>query len=185
MDCYGTAIIDAAVAQKGCRVIYKPHPRIIDSKDPRITAAHKYIMNKLSRGPHEVHLTGDVLSILKDSDLLISDISSVTLDYLYLRPSGAIFVSDRRNNRKELEAESPVARAAYVIDASTISQLNNSLAKVLAHDELFDRRQEVCRYYFGGIAAGESTAAFYRELERSVAEHDAAVSRLSRIRRSN
>lgn len=185
MDCYGTAIIDAAVAQTGCRVIYKPHPRIIDSKDPRITAAHKYIIKKLSRGPHEVHLTGDVLSILKDSDLLISDISSVTLDYLYLRPSGAIFVSDRRNNRKELEAESPVARAAYVIDASTIGQLKNSLAKVLAHDELFDRRQEVCRYYFGGIAAGESTAAFYRELERSVAEHDAAVSRLSRIRRSN
>lgn len=185
MDCYAMAIIDAAVAQKGCRVVYKPHPRIIDSKDPTINAAHKYIVNRLARGPHEVHLTGDVLSILKDTDLLISDISSVTLDYLYLRPSGAIFLSDRRNNRNELEAESPVAKAAYVIDAISISQLNGSLAKVLEHDELFDRRQEVCRYYFGGIAAGESTAAFYRELEASIAEHDAAVSRLSRVRRSN
>ena len=185
MDCYGMAIIDAAVAQNGCRVVYKPHPRILDSKDPLIINAHKYITNKLSRGPHEIHLTGDVLSVLKDTDLLISDISSVTLDYLYLKPSGAIFLSDRRNNRSELQAESPVALAAYIVDSSTIGELTTSLAKVLSHDELFDKRQEVCRYYFGGIAAGESTAAFYRELEQTIAQHDTAVSQLSRVRRSN
>ena len=185
MDCYAVSIIDSAVAQSGCRVVYKPHPRILDSKDPKIISAHKYIVNKLSRGPHEVHLSGDVLSVLKDTDLLISDISSVTLDYLYLRPSGAIFLSDRRNNRVELEAESPVAKAAYIIDASSVAQLSQTLSKVLAHDELFNQRQEVCRYYFGGIAAGASTAAFYRELEKTIAEHDSAVSQLSRVRRSH
>lgn len=185
MDCYGSQIIDAAVAQSNCRVIYKPHPRIMDSKDPLITAAHKYIINKLSRGEHEIHLAGDVLSVLKETDLLISDISSVTLDYLYLRPAGAIFLSDRRNNRSELEAESPVAKAAYIVDHSTIGELSESLAKALSKDELFDKRQEVCRYYFGGLAAGESTAAFYRELERSIAEHDVAISQLSRLRRSS
>lgn len=185
MDCYGTQIIDAAVAQSNCRVIYKPHPRIMDSKDPLINAAHKYIINKLSRGEHEIHLAGDVLSVLKETDLLISDISSVTLDYLYLRPAGAIFLSDRRNNRSELEAESPVAKAAYIVDHSTIGELSESLAKALSKDELFDKRQEVCRYYFGGLAAGESTAAFYRELERSIAEHDVAISQLSRLRRSS
>ncbi len=184
MDCYGVSIIDAAVAQTGCRVVYKPHPRILDSKDPLINSAHKYIMAKLSRGPHEIHLTGDVLSVLKDTDLLISDISSVTLDYLYLKPSGAIFLSDRRNNRVELELESPVAKAAYIIDTSTINELSRTITKVLASDELFDRRQEVCRYYFGGIAAGESTASFYRELERTIAEHDEAIAKLSRLRRS-
>lgn len=185
MDSFGIAIVDAAIAQSGCRVIYKPHPRILDSKDPLIIGAHKYIMNQLARGPHEIHLAGDVLSILKETDLLISDISSVTLDYLYLRPSGAIFLSDRRNNRTELEAESPVAKAAYIVDSSTIGQLSESLGKVLTKDELFDRRQEVCRYYFGGIAAGESTTAFYRELEQTIAEHDVAVGQLSRVRRSN
>lgn len=184
MDCYGIDIIDAALSQKGCRVVYKPHPRIIDSKDPLIAGAHKYIVNKLSRGPHEIHLAGDVLSVLKDTDLLISDISSVTLDYLYLRPTGPIFLSDRRNNRTELEAESPVAKAAYIIDRTTMSGLASELSKVLTKDELFDRRQEVCRYYFGGIAAGESTAAFYRELERTIDEHDISVAKLSRVRRS-
>ena len=184
MDCYGTAIIDAALAQIGCRVIYKPHPRIMDSKDSFISDAHTYIMKKLARGPHEIHLTGDVLSVLKDTNVLISDISSVTLDYLYLKPSGAIFLSDRRSSRLELEAESPVAKAAYIIDNTTINDLSDALTKVLTHDELFDKRQEVCRYYFGGIAAGESTAAFYRELERTIAEHDTSVSALSRMRRS-
>ncbi len=185
MDCYGTAIIDAALQQKNCRVIYKPHPRILDSKDPLINSAHKYIVQKLSRGEHEVHLTGDVLSVLKDTDLLISDISSVTLDYLYLRPSGAIFLTDRRSNRELLIADSPVAKAAYIIESSTVAVLAQSIEKVLDRDELFENRQEVCRYYFGGIAAGESTAAFYRELERSIAEHDLAVAQLSRSRRGH
>lgn len=185
IDCYGTAIIDAALQQKNCRVIYKPHPRILDSKDPLINSAHKYIVQKLSRGEHEVHLTGDVLSVLKDTDLLISDISSVTLDYLYLRPSGAIFLTDRRSNRELLIADSPVAKAAYIIESSTVAVLAQSIEKVLDRDELFENRQEVCRYYFGGIAAGESTAAFYRELERSIAEHDLAVAQLSRSRRGH
>lgn len=185
MDCYGTAIIDAALQQKNCRVIYKPHPRILDSKDSLINSAHKYIVQKLSRGEHEVHLTGDVLSVLKDTDLLISDISSVTLDYLYLRPSGAIFLTDRRSNRELLIADSPVAKAAYIIESSTVAVLAQSIEKVLDRDELFENRQEVCRYYFGGIAAGESTAAFYRELERSIAEHDLAVAQLSRSRRGH
>ena len=185
MDCYGIAIIDAALEQKNCRVIYKPHPRILDSKDPLINNAHKYITQQLSRGEHEIHLTGDVLSVLKDTDLLISDISSVTLDYLYLRPSGAIFLTDRRSDRELLVADSPVAKAAYIIDSSTVAALAQSIEKVLERDELFENRQEVCRYYFGGIAAGESTAAFYRELERSIAEHDLAVAQLSRSRRGH
>ncbi len=185
MDCYGIAIIDAALKQKNCRVIYKPHPRILDSKDPLINNAHKYITQQLSRGEHEIHLTGDVLSVLKDTDLLISDISSVTLDYLYLRPSGAIFLADRRSDRELLIADSPVAKAAYIIESSTVGALAQSIEKVLERDELFENRQEVCRYYFGGIAAGESTAAFYRELERSIAEHDLAVAQLSRSRRGH
>ena len=185
MDCYGIAIIDAALKQNNCRVIYKPHPRILDSKDPLINNAHKYITQQLSRGEHEILLTGDVLSVLKDTDLLISDISSVTLDYLYLRPSGAIFLTDRRSDRELLIADSPVAKAAYIIEFSTVGALAQSIEKVLERDELFENRQEVCRYYFGGIAAGESTAAFYRELERSIAEHDLAVAQLSRSRRGH
>jgi hypothetical protein len=185
MDCYGIDIIDAALKQQSCRVVYKPHPRIIDSKDPAIISAHKYIMNRLSKGPHEVHLSGDVLSILKETDLLISDISSVTLDFLYLRPSGAIFLTDRRSDRRELEAESPVAKAAYIIDRDSIGSLEKSLGQVLMNDELFGLRQEVCRYYFGGIAAGASTAAFSRELEQVISAHESAISTLSRVRRSN
>ena len=185
IDCYGSEIVDAALSQENCRVIYKPHPRILDSKDPQIISAHKYIVQKLSRGSHEVHLTGDVLSVLKDTDILISDISSVTLDYLYLRPTGPIFLTDRRNNRDHLNAESPVATAAYIVDSSSLSDLSKVLKKTLERDELFNKRQEVCRYYFGGIAAGESTAAFYRELERAIAEHELAVSQLSRSRRGH
>ena len=38
----------------------------------------------------------------RDTDLMIADVSSVTLDHLYLRPSAPIALCDRRSNRSQL-----------------------------------------------------------------------------------
>jgi hypothetical protein len=61
MDLYGKKIIDAALSQSDCRTIYKPHPRILTSKDPEVVAAHKYIVSRLNKAPHQVLLEGDVI----------------------------------------------------------------------------------------------------------------------------
>jgi hypothetical protein len=184
MDMYGKKIIDAALSQSDCRTIYKPHPRILTSKDPEVVAAHKYIISRLNKTPHQVLLEGDVIEVLLGTDLLISDISSVTLDYLYLKPEGAIFLSDRRTDFAALESESPVASAATIIDGESVDELSTRLKKTLEKDDLAAKRAEVCRYYFGGIAAGESSKTYFAAILKSINEHEVAVSELTRTRRS-
>jgi hypothetical protein len=184
MDLYGKKIIDAALSQSDCRTIYKPHPRILSSKDPEVVAAHKYIVSRLNKTPHQVLLEGDVIEVLLGTDLLISDISSVTLDYLYLKPEGAIFLSDRRTDFAALESESPVASAATIIDGESVDEVSTRLKKTLEKDDLAAKRAEVCRYYFGGIAAGESSKTYFAAILKSINEHEVAVSELTRTRRS-
>jgi hypothetical protein len=184
MDLYGKKIIDAALSQSDCRTIYKPHPRILTSKDPEVVAAHKYIISRLNKTPHQVLLEGDVIEVLLGTDLLISDISSVTLDYLYLKPEGAIFLSDRRTDFAALESESPVASAATIIDGESVDELSTRLKKTLEKDDLAAKRAEVCRYYFGGIAAGESSKTYFAAILKSINEHEVAVSELTRTRRT-
>ena len=184
MDLYGKKIIDAALSQSDCRTIYKPHPRILTSKDPEVVSAHKYIVSRLNKTPHQVLLEGDVIEVLLGTDLLISDISSVTLDYLYLKPEGAIFLSDRRTDFAALESESPVASAATIIDGESVDEVSTRLKKTLEKDDLAAKRAEVCRYYFGGIAAGESSKTYFAAILKSINEHEVAVSELTRTRRS-
>jgi hypothetical protein len=184
MDLYGKKIIDAALSQSDCRTIYKPHPRILTSKDPEVVAAHKYIVSRLNKTPHQVLLEGDVIEVLLGTDLLISDISSVTLDYLYLKPEGAIFLSDRRTDFAALESESPVASAATIIDGESVDEVSTRMKKTLEKDDLAAKRAEVCRYYFGGIAAGESSKTYFAAILKSINEHEVAVSELTRTRRS-
>jgi len=184
MDLYGKKIIDAALSQSNCRTVYKPHPRILSSKDPEVVAAHKYIISKLSKAPNQILLEGDVIEVLLGTDILISDISSVTLDYLYLKPEGAIFLSDRRTDLASLESESPVATAATIIDRNSIAKISTQLEKTLEKDDLATKRAEVCRYYFGGIAAGESSKTYFAAILKSINEHEVAVNELTRTRRS-
>jgi hypothetical protein len=184
MDLYGKKIIDAALNQSDCQTIYKPHPRILTSKDPEVVAAHKYIVSRLNKAPHQVLLEGDVIEVLLGTDLLMSDISSVTLDYLYLKPEGAIFLSDRRTDFAALESESPVATAATIIDEKSVDDLSAQLKKTLEKDDLAAKRAEVCRYYFGGIVAGESSKTYFAAILKSINEHEVAVSELTRTRRS-
>ena len=184
MDLYGKKIIDATLSQSDCRTIYKPHPRILTSKDPEVVSAHKYIVSRLNKTPHQVLLEGDVIEVLLGTDLLISDISSVTLDYLYLKPEGAIFLSDRRTDFAALESESPVASAATIIDGESVDDVSTRLKKTLEKDDLAAKRAEVCRYYFGGIAAGESSKTYFAAILKSINEHEVAVSELTRTRRS-
>lgn len=129
-------------------------------------------------------LEGDVIEVLLGTDILISDISSVTLDYLYLKPNGAIFLSDRRTDFASLESESPVASASTVIDMNSVDQVSAQLEKTLQKDELAPKRAEVCRYYFGGIEAGESSKTYFAAILSSISEHETALNELIRTRRS-
>lgn len=189
VDRYGPRIIDAALAQPGVRVVYKPHPRVADSEDSGVQRGHAAIVRAIDaaivRDPgagHAVLLDEDVLGVLRSTDLLIADISSVTLDHLYLRPHAPIVLTDRRSDRDALMTDSPVAAGAHIVDESTIDSLADDLSRILHSDDQAVRRTELRHLYFDGLEPGESTARFWRELQRAIDEHDAALASLSKVR---
>ena len=189
VDCYGPAIISAALAQPGARVLYKPHPRVATSDDPGVAKGHARILRLMeaaiaadpARG-HAVLLDADVLGVIRATDLMVADVSSVSLDHLYLRPGAPLAITDRRSDRAQLLADAPVASGALVIDQSTIGALTADLAALLAEDTLRTQRLELRDLDFDGLQPGQSTERFWTALRASIVEHDSALRELRRTR---
>ena len=189
IDRYGPRIIDAALAQAGARVVYKPHPRIATSPQASVRGAHERILQALAAAQaaspaagHQALLDADVLGVIRAADLMISDVSSVTLDHLYLRPASPIMLTDRRSDRDRLLQDAPIAAACHVIDDSTIDRLPADLAATIAADPHAAARGRLRDYYFDGLAPGQSTERFWAALDAAIEEHDRAMGDLSRLR---
>ena len=175
IDCYGPQIIEAALATEGTRVIYKPHPRVAGARQADMKAGHRRIMELIEAaneegGEHLVLRTGNILAMFADVDLMITDISSVGLDFLYLKADSPMLLTDRRTNRKQLTDESPVASAVPVIDADTVDTLPEMIADALANGGDKDARAEARALYFGDYGVGESRVAFIDTVQRLIAE---------------
>jgi hypothetical protein len=189
VDRYGPQIIEALLAQPNARVIYKPHPRVVDSDDPRIRRGHEAITHAIESAAkadptagHVVLVAADMLGVIRCTDILVADVSSVTLDFLYLRPGAPILLTDRRSNRTALLAESPLAEAAYVIDSTSIATLTSDLPGVESDDQRAQARITMRNHYFDELAPGESTERFWAELRRAMDQHDTALRALTRVR---
>jgi len=189
VDRYGPQVVAAALAQPGARVLYKPHPRVAASDDAGVARGHQQILRLMDaaiaadpgRG-HAVLLSTDVLGVIRVTDLMIADVSSVSLDHLYLRPDSPLVLCDRRTDRARLLEDAPVASGAHVVDASTVGSLTEDLGTLLAEDHLRQRRHELRDLYFDSLAPGESTDRFWGELTSAIHHHDAALRELSRVR---
>jgi len=99
---YGPPIVSAVLDLPDVRVVYKPHPRISLSQDPQVTAGHRQILQLLTAagGNDAGHLAltdGDILGVFPGCDLLITDVSSVGPDFLYLHTDKPLFITDPRN----------------------------------------------------------------------------------------
>jgi len=184
VDLYGPQIARAALAIPGARFVYKPHPRVSLSDDPKVHGNHNEIvtMIKNAGGEHAYLPDANILGVLPETNVLISDVSSVTLDHLYLAPDSPILLTDRRSDRDQLLADSPVATACDVIDAESIGNISEILHSALNSDSHGSERSAMRSYYFGNGSHGSSTQRFWNELERAITEHDVALQSLQRVR---
>lgn len=181
LDVYGPAIVAAALADADNRVVYKPHPRTLTATDPGIVAAHEGVLAllaganaKLGIERHVAALEADILGLFEVTDLLVTDVSSVGLDFLYLRPEASIVLTDRFSDRAALNRLSPLSRATDVVDASSIHELQDLIASNLAEDPHHDERLQMSAHYFG-MAKGQSTAQLVGFLNSCIADRDALV----------
>ncbi len=189
VDRYGPQIVEAALAQPGARVLYKPHPRVATSDDAGVMRGHERILKLMDQAAaadpargHAVLMDADVLGVIRETDVMIADVSSVSLDHLYLRPDSPLVLSDRRTDRARLLADAPVASGAHVVDESSIGTLQQDLSSLMADDPLREERLRLRDFYFDSLAPGQSTQRFWDELSSAIHHHDAALRALSRVR---
>lgn len=179
LDRYGVRIVEQVLAQPDIRLVYKPHPRVATSQNAGVLEAHRRIVALIeaanSRDPEAGHLaktSGNILAMFDRVDALIGDISSVTLDFLYLRPSCPIFLTDRRDDRALLERDSPLTAGADIVDSSTVEDLGATLTARFAEDARLEDRLKTRHHYFGNVERGESTERFMTAIGELVAERD-------------
>jgi hypothetical protein len=184
VDLFGPQIVEAALQIPNSRVIYKPHPRVEASKDPAMAEANSRILALLDSAnasisdetlQHQVLMQGDILAMFDSVDMLITDISSVGLDFLYLQPDKPLALADRRNDTPTLNAEAPISRATPIIDQSTVAAVGAMLSDMLANDEAVDARFQLRSHYFGEGEKGSSTALFTEAVSRLIADRTVAL----------
>jgi choline kinase len=183
VDVMGPEVVAAALAVPDVRVVYKPHPRVATSHTPAMAAGHTRIVELLDdanrRDPaagHRVDTEADILAVFPGCDAMITDVSSVGLDFLYLHGDRPLMITDRYDDRARLLRNAPVSRCADVIDAARLPHLTDLLASRLEHDEHHGSRSSMRRHYFGARAVGESTERFITAIGDAITVRDRQVS---------
>lgn len=195
----GAEIVSAVLATPDVRLVYKPHPKVATSHTPSIRRAHRRILDLVAAAdraePAAGHISvinADILAVIPDCDAMITDVSSVGLDWLYLRTDRPLFVTDTDDDRDRLRQEVPVSRCADVIEAhagrtgsndrgtplaerAEVRALSELLAARLDNDEHHLARVAMRHHYFGDLAVGESTTRFVAEVGALVELRDRLV----------
>ncbi|HSV38337.1 MAG TPA: hypothetical protein VLI04_06205, partial [Nocardioidaceae bacterium] len=121
---------------------------------------------------HTEILDGDILAVMPDCDAMVTDVSSVGLDWLYLRTEQPILITDRHQDPERFRMEVPVSRCADVIDDSNLADLTALLTARLEHDEHHLARVAMRHHYFDDMQVGDSTARFLEAVSELVALRD-------------
>ncbi|MEP7738942.1 CDP-glycerol glycerophosphotransferase family protein [Nocardioides sp. 31GB23] len=167
LDVLGALVVEAVLEVPDVRLVYKPHPKIVTSTTPAVRDAHLEVLRLVAeageRDPGAGHaqvLRGDILAVIPDCDAMITDVSSVGLDWLYLRTEKPIFLTDRHHDGERLRREVPVSRCADVVDSTTVGRLTSLLTARLERDEHHLARLAMRHHYFDDLQVGDSTRHF-------------------------
>ena len=137
------------VVQGVDEVIFKPHPATYLSTDfARRRAAIEKAASATGKTFRWAPRTEDPFALYATADVLVTDISSTVIDYLYSgKPS---VVTNPRGFSKEKLGLYPSVSASYICqpDASNVADL---VALALGADPMAEKRAEVQAYAFGDL----------------------------------
>lgn len=179
LDSLGEAIVRAILEVPDVRLVYKPHPKVTTSLTPVIADAHLAVMGLIDEAArldpaagHKRVLTGDILAVMPGCDAMVTDVSSVGLDWLYLHTDKPILLTDPHGDLEALHHQAPISRCADVVGPDDVRHLASLLADRLAHDEHHLARVAMRHHYFDDLDVGESTGRFLTEVSRLVTLRD-------------
>lgn len=148
-----------SLLDRGCRVVFRPHP--YSSRSPQLREASSTIREMLAADAEasgREHLFGEVaeremsvVDCFNASDAMISDVSAVVGDFLHSgKPLGMV---SPRTGAEEFVEQFPMARAAYVLVArdGELEGLESTLDRLLETDPHREERHRWATYYLGDI----------------------------------
>lgn len=175
VDVFGADIVRSVLAVDDVRLVYKPHPKITSSLTPAIRDGHQAILDLIERAAehdpeagHAAIWQGDILAVFPGCDAMITDVSSVGLDWLYLQTDKPILITDRHHDAERLRQDVPVSRCADVVDADNLAELTDLLSDRLDHDEHRMARAAMRHHYFDDNGVGDSTVRFVEAITELV-----------------
>lgn len=182
VDLFGESIVRGILTVQDVRLVYKPHPKVTTSRAPAIAAAHQRIMELVGGAAetdpaagHTQVLNGDILSVMPGCDAIVTDVSSVGLDWLYLHTDKPIFLTDRHGDTESLRQEVPISHCADVLDHANVEGLSALLAERLDRDTRHLDRVAMRHHYFDDLHVGDSTTRFLAAVAEVVALRDRLV----------
>ena len=128
--------------------------------------------------------TGDILATFPNVDVLISDVSSIALDFLYLKTEKPIILTDRRNNLTQLKIDSPLSTATQVLTKENINDAERLIAQALSEDAFLDERIALREFYFDNVQAGESAPRFFAAMRQAITQHSQDMIRANKLAES-
>lgn len=182
VDTLGATIVRAILAVPDVRLVYKPHPKVTTSLTPAIAAAHQEVLRLVEEAArldpaagHTQVLAGDILAVMPGCDAIVTDVSSVGLDWLYLHTDKPVFLTDRHGDPEALLRDVPISRCADVVDQASAGTLTSLLADRLERDEHHLARVAMRHHYFDDLHVGDSTTRFLDAVSELVALRDELV----------
>jgi hypothetical protein len=160
-------LIVAALLERNCTVIFRPHPWT--GRTPHL-ADHAGRVNAFLRedaaSSGRSHLYGasatDALSLVdcfNRSDAMIADVSSVVSDFVYSEKPYAVTAMGALTSAAELVGEFPLARGGYLLGADGVDWAR-VLDDLLIYDPKLLERRSLKSYYLGPFPADSYADAF-------------------------
>lgn len=146
----GVRLVSELLQAGAYRVIFRPHPRtgISDPRHAEAEAeARQLVLDAAEADPdmgHRVSMGGDVIDDFNEADVLITDVSSLVVDWL---PTGRPLIVTRLGTAPE--DDSPALRVSdrLASDADPVA-----LVRSVLHDGVDPgERAELVRYYLGDV----------------------------------
>lgn len=174
---HGEKMVNALLACGRYRVIYRPHPLagVIDKAtgqaDIRIRSMIDRAAEQSPEIGHRIETTADFLDSAAESDLLLCDVSGVTVDYLPSRKPLVVTVSA---NPQAVAAKTKLLDVVPRVTATEAERIVEVVDTQLQADPQRQDRLDLIEYYVGDTTPGVATRRFIEACEHAMSVRDAA-----------
>lgn len=148
---FGIALLESLANNPDIKVVFKPHPWTGSVNSSTAQAHHKMQTLCNQSGFQYADQSQDLYALMNESDILISDISSVMNEYLYTEKP-IVLTNTRQLQRETLHQDFPSSCAAYLLDREANGL--ELLQKIMSNDDMSDQRRMVCIDSLGNFPNG-------------------------------